>query len=153
MPLDFWQTSTNEPIPQQSAGFIDSRPILLSGTAEHSVVKKLLNRGHNPLKTISFLVSCASALVLQACGSSSTESDSPAAATAAWTDTEMQLIVANNCALSGCHSGTQLPDYRNITETAMKADTIARDQVASGLMPQGGSLSASQKAVVARFFQ
>lgn len=105
------------------------------------------------MKTFTFLASLASALVLQACGSSSSDSDAPAAATATWTNTEMQTIVANNCAVSGCHNGTQAPNYSGISETAMKADTNARDQVASGAMPQGSSLSASQKAAVARFYQ
>lgn len=106
------------------------------------------------MKTIPFFVSLASALLLQACGgSSSSDSDTPDGATAAWTNTEMQTIVANNCAVSGCHNGTQAPDYRNISETAMKADTTARNQVASGVMPQGTTLSASQKAVFANFYQ
>lgn len=99
----------------------------------------------------------ASALLmtLVACGSSSSD-DSPAAAPAdsgTWTNKEMQSLVATNCAISGCHNGTQAPNYTNISEANMKADTAARSQVASGAMPQGGTLSASQKATFEAFYK
>lgn len=65
----------------------------------------------------------------------------------------MQSLVSGSCAVSGCHNGTQSPDYRNITEANMKADTTARAQVAAGLMPQGTTLTTAQKAIFANFYQ
>lgn len=92
-------------------------------------------------------------LFANACGSkSSSDDDAPAAA--AWTNTRMQAIVNANCAVSGCHvSGGQSPNYAGISETAMRADTTARNQVAQGIMPQGSSLSSADKATFAAFYQ
>lgn len=99
--------------------------------------------------TMSF-ASLALAVLATACGSSKSDDSAPAAA--AWADPAMQTIVANNCAVSGCHNGSQPPNYTGISEAAMKADTAARDQIASGAMPQTGTLTAAQKATVAAFY-
>lgn len=99
------------------------------------------------------LASLALALLATACGSKSSDSPAPASSTAtAWSDTAMQAIVVNNCAISGCHAGAQAPNYSGISEAAMKADTTARDQVAAGIMPQSGVLSSAQRATVAAFY-
>ncbi|RYZ59394.1 MAG: hypothetical protein EOP07_04100 [Proteobacteria bacterium] len=92
-------------------------------------------------------------LFANACGSKSS-SDDEAPAAAAWTNTRMQAIVTSNCAVSGCHvSGGQTPNYSGISETAMRADTTARNQVAQGIMPQGTTLSPADKATFAAFYQ
>lgn len=97
-----------------------------------------------------YLSSLALAVLANACGSS--KSDSPAATAVAWSDTGMQALVSGNCAISGCHNGTQTPNYSGISEAAMKADTTAKTRVANGSMPQSGPLTAAQKATVAAFY-
>ena len=99
---------------------------------------------------ITFLASVSVPLVFVACGSSK---DTPAATTTtAWVNTDMQLIVSTSCATASCHGGTQLPSYANISEANMKADVKAKNQVAAGTMPQGGSLTTAQKATFAAFY-
>lgn len=65
----------------------------------------------------------------------------------------MQTLVASNCAISGCHAGTQTPNYATITEAQMKLDTVARDRVAAGTMPQAGVLGSADKATFAAFYK
>jgi hypothetical protein len=93
------------------------------------------------------------ALFANACGSKSSSDDESTTSTT-WTDTKMQALVNSSCAVSGCHvSGGQSPNYAGISETAMKADTSAKSQVAQGLMPQGSTLSTTDKATFAAFYQ
>ena len=55
--------------------------------------------------------------------------------TTTWTNSTMQTLVSTTCATSGCHDGTQAPNYKTITEAAMKLDTAARSAVDAGSMP------------------
>lgn len=102
-------------------------------------------------KFTSIFAGLALVVLANACGASKSE-DKAATTTVAWTDTGMQAIVTGNCAISGCHNGTQMPNYSGISEAAMKADTIAKAQVSSGAMPQSRTLTAAQKATVAAFY-
>ena len=67
--------------------------------------------------TLSF-VSLALAVLATACGSS--PSAEKATSTVAWSNTGMQAIVSGSCAVSGCHNGTQAPNYSGISEAAMR---------------------------------
>lgn len=52
-------------------------------------------------------------------------------------------IIATNCAVSGCHSGTQAPDFREFGNIKQNASSI-KSQVASRNMPKDGTLSQQQ---------
>jgi hypothetical protein len=57
-------------------------------------------------------------------------------------------IIQNNCAVSGCHSGTQAPDFRvfkNIQDNAAQIKVLTGNKT----MPQNGTLSQSQIDMIA----
>ena len=62
---------------------------------------------------------------------------------AAWTNT-VQPIVAANCALAGCHAAAGF-----VKSPAAFLGSKSKGMVASGRMPKGRRLSASQKAAIA----
>jgi hypothetical protein len=64
----------------------------------------------------------------------------------------MQLVVAQHCAIGGCHDGTESPKYAGIAEASMKADSSAYSQVVSGRMPRSGALSAAELATFKAFY-
>jgi hypothetical protein len=62
--------------------------------------------------------------------------------------THIKPIVDTKCAISGCHNGTQSPDLRSNTNIISNASTI-KSLTQSGAMPKTGSLSNSEKALIA----
>lgn len=73
--------------------------------------------------------------------------------TASWVNKDMQTLVANRCANAGCHDGSVNPNYKGISEAAMKNDSNALPQVNSGQMPKGGApLTASELATFRNFY-
>ncbi len=105
------------------------------------------------------IISCIAGLSLSflavACGSDSKDTAAAPAAAPVWTNTTMQNLVATRCATAGCHAGTVAPNFSNITEAAMKANTKAATQVAAGTMPKAGTtpFTATEKAVFANFYK
>lgn len=85
--------------------------------------------------------------VLLGCSSSPAKSSDP------WVNSEMQALVANKCAVSGCHNGSEDPDLDGIAESAMKAETEALREVEAGRMPKRGSLTAEEKALFIDFYK
>lgn len=73
----------------------------------------------------------------------------------AWSNTAMQSLVAAKCASSGCHNGAQAPNYKGISETAMKADKNALREVSSGSMPPSSSpaLTTTEKTTFQNFYK
>jgi hypothetical protein len=66
--------------------------------------------------------------------------------------TDIQPLINSSCAISGCHDGTQTPtliDYSQISGNASKINA----EVQSGRMPKTGSLSATQKKLIACWVQ
>ena len=57
--------------------------------------------------------------------------------------TSVAPIIEKNCAISGCHNGTQSPDFRQFTNVQKNASSI-KSQVVSKNMPKDGSLSQEQ---------
>lgn len=64
--------------------------------------------------------------------------------------TDVQPIIANSCAIFGCHDGsnTSLPNYSNLGEIQVGASMI-RSRTQSGNMPKTGSLTPEQIALIA----
>lgn len=91
--------------------------------------------------------------ILEACGSSSGGGNSGPGSGDPWSNTAMQQLVQNRCATSGCHSGSQRPNYSGITESSMKSDTAALRQIRSGTMPPGSPLSTAERASVEEFYK
>ena len=60
----------------------------------------------------------------------------------------IKSIISNNCAVSGCHNGTQFPDFTKDQNIIANASNI-RTQTQSGAMPQTGSLTNEQIAQIA----
>lgn len=60
----------------------------------------------------------------------------------------IKSIIANSCATTGCHNGTQNPDLRTLVNIQSRADRIkARTQAKT--MPKGGSLTQQQIDAIA----
>ena len=57
-------------------------------------------------------------------------------------------IIQANCAVIGCHNGTQSPDFRSIANIRSNAQKI-KAETQSGRMPKEGSITASEKARIA----
>jgi len=55
----------------------------------------------------------------------------------------IKSIIKNNCAVSGCHNGTQSPDFRSFSNIQSRANSI-KSRTANGSMPKGSSLSQTQ---------
>jgi hypothetical protein len=114
---------------------------------------------------------CAFALVLVACSGSSDigsdersdsgtssdagskKTDTTGTAAAPWTNTAMQTIVQNKCALTPCHGGRANPDFSNISEAEMKNLRDALIQVRNGTMPKNGSLTDAEKQTFEEFYK
>lgn len=62
--------------------------------------------------------------------------------------THIKPIIDSNCAVSGCHNGTQSPDLRTSSNIISNASAI-KAETQSGRMPKNGSLSSSEKALIA----
>jgi len=64
--------------------------------------------------------------------------------------TDIQPIIANSCAIFGCHDGSNssLPNYNNLSEVQAGASMI-RERTQSGNMPKTGSLSPEEIAIIA----
>ncbi|MCF6361182.1 MAG: SprB repeat-containing protein [Cyclobacteriaceae bacterium] len=57
-------------------------------------------------------------------------------------------LINTNCAISGCHNGSQSPDFR--TYDGVKANTPRiREFTQSGFMPRNGSLTEAEKNAIA----
>jgi hypothetical protein len=98
------------------------------------------------------LLSIFAASLVVACSGSSAEGGNEVDA-GPWNDTAMQTLVATKCAIGGCHDGSESPNFKNISEAAMKANREALTQVQSGKMPRTGSLTAEEKATFIAFYQ
>lgn len=61
---------------------------------------------------------------------------------------EVEPIIMNNCAVTGCHSGTQFPDLRVLANVQANKINI-RDFTQSGFMPLNGSLTQEQIDAIA----
>lgn len=103
------------------------------------------------MKLASF--SMALALTLSACG---TSEKSETASTSTWSNTAMQAIVTSKCATSGCHNGTQAPNFLTYSEADMKANTTARNRmITTRDMPPATAtgLTSAEIATVTAFYQ
>jgi hypothetical protein len=76
-----------------------------------------------------------------------------AASAEPWTNTAMQAVVARKCAASGCHDGSRSPNLKNISESAMKADTKSLREVTSGKMPKRLSMTSTEESVFTSFYE
>jgi hypothetical protein len=65
-------------------------------------------------------------------------------------ETEVMPLIALKCAITGCHNGdnSSIPNWNNKANVINRASTI-KEFTQSGFMPQTGSLSAEQKALIA----
>lgn len=61
---------------------------------------------------------------------------------------DVEPIIDLECAISGCHNGTQSPDLRSSASIISHASQI-KSVTQSGAMPRNGSLTSSQKALIA----
>lgn len=52
-------------------------------------------------------------------------------------------IISTNCAVSGCHNGSQTPDFRNFSTIKANASSI-KSEVVSRRMPKEGSLTQAE---------
>lgn len=62
--------------------------------------------------------------------------------------TSISSLIETKCAISGCHNGTQFPDFRvfkNVHDNAAKIKTLTGD----GTMPQEGSLTQEEINLIA----
>ncbi|NRA66452.1 MAG: hypothetical protein HRU19_18335 [Pseudobacteriovorax sp.] len=77
------------------------------------------------------------AIILTACGSDS--DDSPATvAEPVWESTEARTLLVNNCAVSGCHNGTQSPNYSTMSQATFvssQSNAITRMKSTTSPMP------------------
>ena len=64
--------------------------------------------------------------------------------------TDVQLIIANSCNVTGCHDGSNstLPNFSNFSEVQANASMI-KSRTQSGNMPKTGSLTQEQKDIIA----
>jgi len=62
--------------------------------------------------------------------------------------TQIVPIINSKCAVSGCHNGTQSPDLRSNSNIISNAASI-KGLTQSGSMPRNGTLTSSQKALIA----
>ncbi len=60
----------------------------------------------------------------------------------------VEPIIMNNCAVSGCHNGTQFPDFRDFANVQANKNRI-KEFTQSGFMPQDGSLTTAEKEAIA----
>lgn len=56
-------------------------------------------------------------------------------------------IIQGNCAITGCHNGTQSPRLTTYDEISANA-SIVNSQVQAGIMPKTGSLTTAQKNII-----
>ncbi len=63
-------------------------------------------------------------------------------------DAEVAPIIANNCALAGCHGGTQSPDFREFANVVANAEKI-KTRTGNGTMPPNATISEEQKQLIA----
>lgn len=61
---------------------------------------------------------------------------------------DIMPIIQANCAVSGCHNGSQTPNLSSTTGVLNNAAAI-KTQTQSGAMPKQGSITATQKALIA----
>jgi hypothetical protein len=61
---------------------------------------------------------------------------------------EIMPIIETKCAVSGCHNGSQSPNLTTAANVRSNATAI-KTQTQSGAMPQEGSITAAQKALIA----
>lgn len=86
-------------------------------------------------------------IILFACSKSNTTNESSNCNSAISFSQTIQPILINNCTLSNCHDGSNLPYIANYNIAHDGAGQI-RSSVASGYMPRGGTLSASDKSAI-----
>jgi hypothetical protein len=104
-------------------------------------------------KIVLLILGIACCKFIYSCGSESDVSEDTTASSTAWANASMQAVVTNNCATSGCHNGTQSPNYKTITEANMKADTSALARVNADTMPPGAALGTSNKETFQNFYK
>lgn len=63
-------------------------------------------------------------------------------------DAHIMPIIQANCAKSGCHNGSQSPNL-STKAAVMSNATAIKTQTQSGAMPKEGSITATQKALIA----
>ncbi len=63
-------------------------------------------------------------------------------------EAEISPIITTNCAISGCHAGTQSPDFRQFSNIKENAALI-KTKTGDGSMPKNGSLTADEIAKIA----
>jgi copper chaperone CopZ len=63
-------------------------------------------------------------------------------------DNSIKGIIENNCAISGCHSGSVSPDFRTFSAIKSAANNI-KTKTGNKSMPKGSSLSQSQIDMIA----
>lgn len=57
---------------------------------------------------------------------------------------DVQPIINNSCAISGCHNGATKPNLTSYASIKAEVDDV-KEQVVSGSMPKGRTLSAADK--------
>ena len=55
----------------------------------------------------------------------------------------------NNCAVSGCHNGTQFPDFRSLSNIQQNKDQIRQRTQTGNMPPNGRSLTQQQIDLIA----
>lgn len=64
-------------------------------------------------------------------------------------DASVKPIIMNNCAISGCHNGTNnLPDFSVFSNVQSRASSI-KTRTQSGNMPKNGSITQAEKDAIA----
>lgn len=63
-------------------------------------------------------------------------------------ETSIKSIIANSCAVSGCHNGSVSPDLRSFSTIQSRANSI-KSRTANGSMPKGSSLTQEQIDMIA----
>ncbi len=58
-------------------------------------------------------------------------------------------IIMNNCAVSGCHNGTQFPDFRSLSNIQQNKDQIRQRTQTGNMPPNGRSLTQQQIDLIA----
>ena len=61
---------------------------------------------------------------------------------------EVAPIIANNCAISGCHAGTQPPDFREFQNVVNNAENI-KTRTGNGTMPPNATITDNQIQLIA----
>lgn len=102
------------------------------------------------MKKVPILLTIAG-IVLLACSKSSDNTSNPDCSTAKSWSTDVSPIIQSTCAINaGCHASgsTNGPGPLTSYTQVFNARTNIRAAVASGTMPQNGSLSPSQKNAI-----